>query len=602
LSGNGAVCPTSFDRFREIWGVDFEFQPDDCGRPVPVLMVAKEHGGRTIVMRGPELRGCGQAPFDVGDDVLVTSYSIPAELGCFLSLNWHEPRHVLCTFTEVSAQINGLDIVGLEKRRPKLFEAMDLFGLPHPPLSYKMQMRNRILAKPESEYTPQDWQDFEHYCAGDVDEEAALLTALAPEIDLQAALFRGKFLKVVACMERRGLPVDSEYLALLQDRWQDLRLHYIRALDHDHLYDEGGSFSEERFFALIEQRGWAPTWPRTPSGRFALDQKTFGKRAKRHPELKPLQQLRDQIAELRLGSFINTIGADSASRISLLPFWTNTGRCQPSGKNKAFLLGLPSWLHGLIKPREGYGIACIDWVAQELAIAAGLSGDEALIRDYRTGDLHLQFAKKAGLVPEWATKQTHGQARDLVKPVSLGVGFGMTKYGISAQTGKSLLWSRETLARYHHAYPVSTSWRHNVATQALFDEKVSSPLRWSMHVHRDTRRRSLLNFVQQATGADVMRAAAIAGHDAGIGLLVPMHDAFWIAAPINELEEAIKTMRELMTRVGEAICGIPIATEESARVTWPQCLGDVRSINAKGQQLWTEIRNLVTSGALRRVG
>jgi hypothetical protein len=99
-----------------------------------------------------------------------------------------------------------------------------------------------------------------------------------------------------------------------------------------------------------------------------------------------------------------------------------------------------------------------------------------------------------------------------------------------------------------------------------------------------------------------MRAAAIAGHDAGIELLVPMHDAFWITAPINELDDAIETMRRLMTRVGEAICGIPIETEVSARVIWPQCLGDVRSADEKGQPLWVEIRDLVTGNTLRQAG
>jgi hypothetical protein len=565
-------------------------------------MVARERRtGRTIVMRGPELRACRQAPFDVGDAVLITSYSIPAELGCFLALRWELPRHVLCTFTECIAQINGLDIVGLEKRRPKLFEALDLYGLPHPALSYKMEMRDRILAAPESEYTPQDWEDIEKYCVGDVDEEAALLTALMPEIDLDAALFRGKFLKVVAHMERRGLPIDSTYLGLLRERWQDLRLHYIHELDRDGVYEDG-SFSEAKFCDLIEQRGWSSGWPRTPTGRYALDQKTFGKRCKRHPELKALQRLRDQIAELRLGAFVNTVGADGASRIPLLPFWTATGRCQPSGRDKAFLLSLPTWVHGLIRPREGYGIACIDWVAQEIAIAAGLSGDQVLINDYKAGDIHLQFAIRSGLAPAGATKKSHGEIRDLVKPVSLGVGFGMSKYGIAAQTGKSLLWSRETLALYHHTYPVSTKWRDDVVTQAIFNEKISSPLRWPMHVHRGTRRRSLLNYMQQTTGADVMRAAAIAGHAAGVELLVPMHDAFWITAPLSELDDAIATMRSRMTRVGEAICGIPIETEVSAEVRWPNCLGDTRSVDAKGQALWIEIRNLVTGDALRRTG
>jgi hypothetical protein len=595
--------PASFDPFKEIRDIDFEYKIDSCGRSRPILMVARERRrGHTIVMRGPELRACREPPFDVGAETLITSYSIPAELGCFLDLTWREPQHCMCTFTETCAATNGLPIEGLERRRPKLYEALDLFGLPHPPLSYKMEMRDRILAKPEHEFSAQDWDDFELYCTGDVDEEAALLTALAPAIDVDAALFRGRFLKVAAHMERRGLPIDSAYLDVLRDRWRDLRMHYIRALDRDGVYDEQGSFSEEKLVALIEQRGWAPGWPRTTTGRYALDRKTFGKQVKRHPELKPLQQLRDQIAELRLGAFVNTVGADGAARISLLPFWTATGRCQPSGRDKAFLLSLPSWLHGLIKPREGYGIACIDWTAQELAIAAGLSGDAELIADYQAGDLHMGFAKRVGLAPVWATKSSHGELRDLVKPVSLGVGFGMTKYGIAAQTGKSLLWARETLARYHAAYPVSTKWRHDCVTQAIFAEKICSPLRWPLHVHRDTRRRTLLNFMQQATGADCMRAAAIAGHAAGIRLLVPMHDAFWIEAPLAELDDAIATMRDLMSRVGEAICGIPIATEVSAVVRWPQCLGDSRSANAKGQPLWAEIRNLVTGNALRRAG
>jgi hypothetical protein len=33
-------------------------------------------------------------------------------------------------------------------------------------------------------------------------------------------------------------------------------------------------------------------------------------------------------------------------------------------------------------------------------------------------------------------------------------------------------------------------------------------------------------------------------------------------------------------------------------VRYPQCLGDVRKPEAKGQALWVEIKNLINSGAL----
>jgi hypothetical protein len=94
-----------------------------------------------------------------------------------------------------------------------------------------------------------------------------------------------------------------------------------------------------------------------------------------------------------------------------------------------------------------------------------------------------------------------------------------------------------------------------------------------------------------------MRLAAIAGHEAGIHIVAPAHDAFWITAPLAELDDAIATMRRLMVRASNVVTGgINIPVEESARVPWPQCLGDVRKPDAKGQAMWNEIKALVYGG------
>jgi hypothetical protein len=129
-----------------------------------------------------------------------------------------------------------------------------------------------------------------------------------------------------------------------------------------------------------------------------------------------------------------------------------------------------------------------------------------------------------------------------------GVSYGMSKYGAAAQAKKSLIWAAETLARHRHAYPVFTQWQNDTATQALFAERICSPLGWPMAVHAETGRRTLLNYMQQAGGADCMRLAAIAGHEAGIHIVAPAHDAFWIAAPLADLSDAIATMTRLMIR------------------------------------------------------
>jgi DNA polymerase I len=137
--------------------------------------------------------------------------------------------------------------------------------------------------------------------------------------------------------------------------------------------------------------------------------------------------------------------------------------------------------------------------------------------------------------------------------------------------------------------------------QAQFDELITSPLGWPMAVHAGTGRRTLMNYPEQAGGSDMMRLAAIAMHEAGIRIAAPVHDAFWIAAPLDELEDAIAMASRLMVRASSVVTGgLEIPVEVAAKVCWPQCLGDVRAPDAKGQAMWTEVRDLIRSGALRQ--
>jgi hypothetical protein len=56
-----------------------------------------------------------------------------------------------------------------------------------------------------------------------------------------------------------------------------------------------------------------------------------------------------------------------------------------------------------------------------------------------------------------------------------------------------------------------------------------------------------------------------------------------------------------MVRASNAVTGgLDIPVEVSAVVRWPQCLGDARKPDAKGQAMWLEVRNLVRGGELRR--
>jgi hypothetical protein len=99
-----------------------------------------------------------------------------------------------------------------------------------------------------------------------------------------------------------------------------------------------------------------------------------------------------------------SIGADHRDRFWTRPLLSKTGRNQPS--TSANILSGAAWQRGLITPPPGHGLTLVDWVGQEIAIAAGQSGDEKLCAAYASGDVHMATAIATGLAPKG------GNARD----------------------------------------------------------------------------------------------------------------------------------------------------------------------------------------------
>src|SRR5262249_16168407 len=126
----------------------------------------------------------------------------------------------------------------------------------------------------------------------DVLETCDLLAVLGPTMNLERALFFGRYMCAVARMERVGLPVDRGYLEQLLEVWDQIKRYYIRRDDEFGIYDDV-NLNRARLFELIDARGW--DWPRTPTGVYKTDTKTIGKQAGRYPELRSLSRLQGQI-------------------------------------------------------------------------------------------------------------------------------------------------------------------------------------------------------------------------------------------------------------------------------------------------------------------
>lgn len=564
-------------RFEEVWLVDFEFSAPDGEQPTPVCMVAREFfSNRIIRVFADELQMMTRPPFRTDDATLLVAFFASAELGCFKVLDWPIPKRILDLWAEQRCLTNGLSGIG-----GKLLHTLVFYGLDTISAAEKEEMRE--LAMRGGPYTPPERAALLDYCQTDVDALAGLLPKMLPRIDLPRALFRGRYMAAVASMEHTGVPIDSETLGHLRGSWDDIKDQLIREVDQDYGVYEGHTFKQDLFDQwLVRQR---IPWPKTETGRLALDQDTFRQQARRFPQVSALRELRHSLSSLNLEKL--AVGMDGRNRCLLSPFRSLTGRNQPS--NNRFVFGPSVWLRGLIKPAENRALAYVDWSQQELGIAAALSGDEAMMLAYRSGDPYLEFAKQAGAVPPDATKETHPEERNRFKICSLGVQYGMQAQGLAQSLGGQLATARNLLRMHHETYRTFWRWSQLQTDKAMIQGWIQTVFGWRYRTSDISNPRSLANFPTQANGAEMMRLACCLATEAGIQVCAPVHDAILVEGPLDGIDEVVRQTQEIMAAASSVVLRSLELTTDAEVVRWPDRYMD----EGRGRTMWDRVMALV---------
>jgi hypothetical protein len=563
--------------YRHVIAADFEFEFGGHvgNRPYPVCMVAKElRTGQTWRLWRGELDTV--PPFPIGADAVFIAYYASAELGCFRSIGWPMPVNVLDLFVEFRNRTNGFK----PPAGSGLVGALTYFGLDNIGAVEKDEMRMLVLRGGP-------WLDVErtailNYCSGDVVALERLLTAMLSQIDLPRALLRGRYMKAAAIMEHNGTPIDTETLELLRQYWTDIQDELIAEIDADYGVFDGRTFKRDRWERYLVAHNIP--WPRHESGHLNLSDDAFRQMAKAHPQVSPMRELRSALSDLRLNDL--AVGQDGRNRCILSAFRARTGRNQPS--NTEYIFGPSVWLRSLIKPPPGYGVAYIDWSQQEFGIAAALSGDRAMQDAYQSGDPYLAFAKQAGVVPEDATKETHGPTRELFKQCVLAVQYGMEAESLAARIGQPPVMARDLLRAHRETYRNFWRWSDAAVDHAMLTGALHTVFGWRIHIDEKPNPRSLRNFPMQANGAEMLRLACCLATERGIEVCAPVHDAMLICAPLERLEDDITSMRAAMAEASKIVlAGFELRTD-AMRVRYPDRYQDPR-----GTAMWGRVIELI---------
>lgn len=337
----------------------------------------------------------------------------------------------------------------------------------------------------------------------------------------------------------------------------------VRHFDPDGRFFEGTTLRQDRIMAYAAGAGIA--WSRTPTGRLSTADDTLARREAADPELgrlRTLMAIRDDFKGFDLD-----VGRDGRLRFDARPFWSCTGRCQPAGNKTPF--SKDAYLRGLVVAPAGRCLLYVDYRAEEIGVAAYLSGDRMMIELYEAeGDIYLRFGAMAGLIPVGATKETHGAYRKRVlKPLVLGTQYGMRERTFAARASVGVPEARRLLRVHQELFSGFWAWAAGNQERFSVQGRLYTPMRdWYVRFHPGAKPTTLLNWPMQAGSGDILRRAVHALHRDGVCVLATLHGAVLVECDEAELADCERLVVARMEQDSrEVLGGRTIPAEVSIR-------------------------------------
>jgi len=206
----------------------------------------------------------------------------------------------------------------------------------------------------------------------------------------------------------------------------------------------------------------------------------------------------------------------------------------------------------MVFPTDKIGLY-LDWKAQEVGIAAALSGDKTLQAAYQK-DVYYALARMCGLTSDpdpkhW--KDDNKQMRNRMKALQLGINYGMGVSSLARGLDRHSLVAARFIEIHQKVHAPFWRWRDNEVMLALLNRRIETALGWPLHLTTSPNLRTLFNFPMQGNGAECLRLATVDLCEAGIVPSMLVHDGILFEL---DNEEQVDQAKEIMRKAGREVC------------------------------------------------
>jgi DNA polymerase-1 len=427
------------------------------------------------------------------------------------------------------------------------------------------------------------------YSCEDSDQTLNVHQVLWPRIQAHAGLLHIYELEMQTSeallrIERNGVSIDAGELARQSN---DLGARILQ-LENEAYEIAGQQFnlsSPKQLGEIFFDKLGLPVVKKTATGARSTDEEVLEKLAEDYPlpakilEHRSLSKLKgtytDKLAQMALPSD-GRVHTHYAQAVAV------TGRLSSNDPN---LQNIPVRTpegrrirEAFVAP-EGKLIASADYSQIELRIMAHLSGDEALLDAFRTGqDVHRATAAEVFGV---AVEQVSSEQRRYAKVINFGLIYGMSSFGLARNLGIETKAAAAYIDKYFQRYPGVKRYMDQTVelahaqgyVETVFGRRLVLPeINGGNGPRKKAAERAAINAPMQGTAADLIKKAMVAVQaelDAAkpeIKVIMQVHDELVFELPAGEQEWVRTEIPRLMAEV--ATLKVPLLAEVGFGPDW----------------------------------
>ena len=369
---------------------------------------------------------------------------------------------------------------------------------------------------------------------------------------------------VLVRMEKNGIKIDKDILQEVKTRC----FEEIKKLREEINKLAGFSFNplspkELRYVLFEKLKISAKGLSKTAKGSISTQESDLQKIANLHPIVEKILEYRKliKIASTYTDSLLVSFSEiDKRIHPTFLQTATTTGRLaseNPNVQNIPLEGDLANLVRKAFKAEDSYSFLAGDYSQLELRLAAHLSGDENLIKDFQDNiDVHTQTAKIVFGVE-------NNETRKMAKIINFSIIYGTSSKGLAESLRMSISEAQKIIERYFKFYPGLKKMREELIEKAktfgyaetLFGRKLLIPEIYSQsYREKSFAERIAINMPIQGLGADILKKAMIDLDDKiyknnwkEAKIILSIHDEIILEVKedlIDKVEEALKKSME----------------------------------------------------------